>query len=108
MAMVKRFEIYLFNMDPDSADKTKNTRPCVIISPNEMNEHLESVIIAPLSNANRPYPTRINFEFLNKKRAIIADQIRTVDKERLVKKIGEVKGNTKRKILDILQEMFTM
>jgi mRNA interferase MazF len=106
--MVKRFEIYLFNMDPESADKTKNTRPCVIISPNELNKHLEAVIIAPLSIANKAYPTRIHFDFLNKKRAIVIDQIRTVDKERLVKKIGDVKGNTKRKILDILQEMFTM
>ena len=106
--MVKRFEIYLFNLDANSADDAKNTRPCVIISPDEMNKHIESVIIAPLSSVNKNYPTRINFEFLSKKRSVVLDQVRTVDKSRLVKKIGDIKGSTKRKILDVLQEMFSM
>ena len=106
--MVKRFEIYLFNLDENSPDDAKNTRPCVILSPDEMNKHIESVIIAPLSSVNKSYPTRINFEFLSKKRSVILDQIRTVDKSRLVKKIGDIKGSTKRKILDVLQEMFSM
>lgn len=104
--MVKRFEIYLFNLDKTLADNAKNTRPCVVISPNEMNKHIESVIIAPISTANNKYPTRIHFEFLNEKRAIVLDQIRTVEKERLVKKIGEVKGKTKGRVLGVLQEMF--
>lgn len=106
--MVKRFEIYLFNLDTNSPDDAKNTRPCIVVSPNEMNKHLASVIIAPISSANKTYPTRLHFEFLNKKRAIVLDQIRTVDKDRLVKKIGEVTGNTKRKISDVLLEMFSM
>lgn len=106
--MVKRFEIYLFNLDSNSPNEAKNTRPCVVISPNEMNKHIESVIIAPLSGASKPYPTRVNFEFLNKKRSVVLDQIRTVDNDRLVKKIGDIKGTTKRKILDVLQEMFAM
>ncbi len=107
--MVKRFEIYLFNLDESSSpDEAKNTRPCVVISPNEMNKYLESAIIAPLSSTGKHYPTRVHFEFLNKKREIVLDQIRTVDKNRLVQKIGDIKGNTKRKILDVLQEMFEM
>lgn len=106
--MVKRFEIYLFNLDENSADDAKNTRPCVVISPNEMNQHIESVIIAPISTVNKNYPSRIDFEFLNKKRSIILDQIRTVDKSRLVKKIGDIKETTKQKVLDVLQEMFAM
>lgn len=106
--MVKRFEIYLFNLDANSADDAKNTRPCVVISPDEMNKHIESVVIAPISTVDKNYPTRINFDFLNKKRTVVLDQIRTVDKSRLVKKIGDIKGVTKRKILDVLQEMFSM
>lgn len=104
--MVKRFEIYLFNLDKTSAENAKNTRPCVVISPNEINKHIESVIIAPVSAASRKYPTRVHFEFLNEKRAIVLDQIRTVEKGRLIKKIGNVKGRTKGKVLDVLQEMF--
>lgn len=106
--MVKRFEIYLFNLDKNSFGDAKNTRPCVVISPDEMNEHIESVIIAPISAAEKNYPTRVHFDFLDKKRAIVLDQIRTVDKERLVQKIGELNGNTKKKISDVLQEMFSM
>jgi mRNA interferase MazF len=97
----------MFNLDKNfSSDEAKNTRPCVVISPNEMNKHIESVIIAPISSANKKYPTRVPFDFLNKKRAIVLDQLRTVEKQRLVKKIGDVKGKTKGKVLDILQEMF--
>ncbi len=106
--MVKRFEVYLFDLDANPSGDAKNTRPCVIVSPDEMNAHIESVIIAPVSSVNRNYPTRVDFDFLNKKRTIVLDQIRTVEKDRLVKKIGEVKGNTKRKVSDVLQEMFSM
>lgn len=106
--MVKRFEIFLFNLDENSFGDAKNTRPCVIVSPNEMNKFIGSVIIAPISSAGKNYPTRVHFDFLDKQRAVVLDQIRTVDKERLVQKIGEIKGNTRRKILDVLQEMFEM
>ncbi len=106
--MVKRFEIYLFNLDTNSADDAKNTRPCVVISPDEMNKYIESVIVAPISTDQKNYPTRISFDFLNKKRTVVIDQIRTVDKSHLVKKIGDINGSTKRKVLDVLQEMFSM
>ena len=105
--MVKRFEIFLFNLESDPSGEAKNTRPCVIVSPDEMNKHIESIIIAPISSTNRDYPTRIVFDFLDKKRAVILDQIRTVEKDKLVKRIGEVKGNTREEILSVLGEMFT-
>lgn len=104
--MVKRFEVYMLNLDKTAADEAKNTRPCVVISPDEMNKHIESVIIAPVSSAVQKYPTRVPFRFLDKKRLVILDQIRTVEKDRLVKKIGEIKGKPKGKILKILGEMF--
>lgn len=104
--MVKRFEIYLLNLDPEVSDEPKNSRPCVVISPDEMNRNVESIIVAPISSVDEDYPTRIKFEFLDKHRAAVLDQIRTVEKARLAKKIGEIKGVAKRKILNVLQEMF--
>ena len=106
--MVKRFEIYLFNLEENTFGDAKNTRPCVIVSPDEMNEHIESVIIAPISSVRKQYPTRISFDFLDKKRAVVLDQIRTVEKQRLAKKIGEIKGKTRKEILGVLREMFAM
>ncbi len=105
--MVKRFEIYLLNLDATVSSEPKNSRPCVIISPDEMNSHIESIIVAPISSSVENYPTRIKFEFLGKQRVVVLDQIRTVEKLRLTKKIGEIKGAAKRKTLAVLQEMFT-
>ncbi len=104
--MVKRFEIYLINRDDTSPDQAKNTRPGLIISPDEMNRHIQSVIIAPIASANAASPTRIAFELLGKDRMIVLDQIRTVDKVRLVKKIGEIDDAARIKVLETLREMF--
>lgn len=104
--MVKRFEIYLFNLDEDPAAEAKNTRPCIVVSPDEMNEHIDTVIIAPVSAATADYPTRIALEFLNSRRAVVLDQIQTVDRRRLAKKIGEADAETGRRILETMQEMF--
>jgi mRNA interferase MazF len=106
MAMVKRFEIYLVNRDHTSPDEAKNTRPGLIVSPDEMNRHVQSVIIAPVSSTNVTYPTRISFDLLGKERQIVLDQIRTVDKVRLVKKIGVLDELSRAKVLATLQEMF--
>ncbi len=102
--MVKRFDVFLLNMD-DSPD-AKDTRPCVIISPDEMNAHLASVIIAPLSTITRKYPTRVTFEFLGNERAVVLDQIQTVEQTRLTKKIGHVGPQSQESILETLREMF--
>ena len=104
--MVKRFEIYLFSLDDVPSDEAKNTRPCVVVSPDEMNNALESVIVAPLSSPGTSCPTRIPFVFLGEQRVVVADQIRTVDQERLVKKIGSLSGKSKDRVLRILREMF--
>lgn len=105
--MVKRFEIYLVNRDETSPDEAKNTRPGLIISPDEMNRHVQSVIVAPITSTNVIYPTRISFELLGKERLIVLDQIRTVDKIRLVKKIGNIDELTQAKVMETLREMFT-
>ncbi|QQS34355.1 MAG: type II toxin-antitoxin system PemK/MazF family toxin [Acidobacteriota bacterium] len=106
MAMVKRFEAYLLNLDDEVSDDPKNTRPCVVISPDEMNEHLEHVIIAPVSTYRGDFPTRIAVELLKSKRSIILDQLRAVDKARLVKKIGDIDAATQKIVIERLQELF--
>lgn len=104
--MVKRFEVYLVNLDPQPSKDAKNTRPAVIISPDELNRHVASVIIAPLSSTNAAYPTRISVDFLNSRRFLILDQLTTVDKARLVKKIGAIDAAAQTNVLDRLQELF--
>lgn len=104
--MVKRFDIFLLNLDENLSGDAKNTRPCVVISPDEMNQHIDFVIVAPISSINRKYPTRILFEFLGKERAVVLDQIKTVEKARLTKKIGKIETKIQTQILEILQELF--
>ena len=104
--MVSRFEVHLVNLDPEISRDPKNTRPSVVISPDEVNRNLSSVIIAPIASTNSEYPTRVPVEFLNGRRFVILDQIRTVDRERLVKKIGEIDEASRRAIVERLQELF--
>ena len=104
--MVKRFEVYLVNLDLHHSKDAKNTRPCLVISPDEINQNLETVIIAPLSATKVKYPTRVAVDFLNNERFVILDQIMTVDKIRLVKKIGEISEPAAKKTLEIMSEMF--
>jgi mRNA interferase MazF len=104
--MVKRFDIYLVNLDAEVSKDAKNTRPCVVLSPDEMNNKVPHVLIAPISSASTTYPTRIPIDLLKGKRQIILDQIHAVDSERLVKKIGELDGATQRSTIDTLQELF--
>lgn len=104
--MVARFDIYLLNLDEKVGKDAKNTRPCVIISPDEMNRNLSSVIIAPVSSSSVKYPTRLPVSVLNSERLIILDQLRTVDKDRLVKKIGAIEKADQKELVERLQEMF--
>ncbi len=104
--MVNQFDVYLVNLDAEASKDAKNTRPCVVISPDEMNRNISNVIIAPLSSAGPKYPTRIPVNFLNSERSIILDQIRTVDKARLVKKIGDIEKAVQKETLELLQELF--
>ena len=108
MGMVaKRFDVFLVNLDPTIGNEIQKTRPCVVVSPDEMNRYISTVIIAPMTTKGRAYPTRIICQFQEKNGQIILDQIRTVDKSRLVKKIGQIAQNEQRTVLDILAEMFT-
>jgi len=104
--MVERFEVYLVNLDNEPSKDAKNSRPCLIVSPNEMNHHVGHVIIAPISSTVAGYPTRVAVNLLNNERSIVLDQLRTVDKDRLVKKIGEIDKNEKGETLRRLAEMF--
>ncbi len=104
--MVKQFEVYLINLDPTTGSEIKKTRPCVVISPNEMHG-LNTVIIAPMTSTCKLYPTRIPVLFEKKEGYIVLDQIRTVDKSRLVKMLGTIEKETAHNVLKTLQEMFT-
>lgn len=104
--MAKRFEVYLINLDDEVSDDPKNTRPAVVVSPDELNRNLDHVIIAPIASTNANYPTRIATEFLNANRRIVLDQLRTVDSSRLVKKIGEIDKASAEAMLELLHEMF--
>ncbi|CAN5628477.1 MAG: type II toxin-antitoxin system PemK/MazF family toxin [Acidobacteriota bacterium] len=104
--VVERFAVYLVNLDAHPSKDAKNTRPGVVISPNELNRNLENVIIAPLSSTKLNYPTRVPVDFLNDNRFVILDQIRAVDKLRLVKKIGEIEESSQAALIERLLEMF--
>ncbi|MEN6332434.1 MAG: type II toxin-antitoxin system PemK/MazF family toxin [Smithella sp.] len=107
MAMVvNRFDVYLINLDPTIGSEIQKTRPCVIISPDEMNRYIHTVIVAPMTTAGREYPTRIKCEFKEKKGHIVLDQIRTIDKKRLIKKLGSLDSETQSKVISVLQRLF--
>lgn len=103
--MVNQFEVYLINLDPTIGSEIKKTRPCVVISPNEM-QGLNTVIIAPMTSTCKVYPTRIPVFFEKKEGYIVLDQIRTVDKSRLVRMLGTIEKETAHNVIHTLQEMF--
>ena len=107
MAMVvNRFDVYLINLDPTVGSEIQKTRPCLIISPDEMNKHIRTVIVAPMTAAGKDYPTRIKCKFRKKKGHIVLDQIRTIDKSRLIKKLGKVDPETQIEVISVLQRLF--
>jgi mRNA interferase MazF len=106
MGMVKRFDVYLINLDSTLGKEIQKTRPCLIISPDEMNQHLSTVIIAPMTSKGRNYPSRINCKFQGKAGQIVLDQIRTVDKIRLTKRLGKLTPEESQEVLNLLAEIF--
>lgn len=104
--VVKRFDVFLVNLDPTIGSEIQKTRPCVVISPNEINRHIATVIVAPMTTKGKEYPTRVACQFQGKDGQIILDQIRTVDKTRLVKILGEISSDEQKVVLDTLAEMF--
>ncbi len=107
MAMVvNRFDVYLINLDPTVGSEIQKTRPCLIISPDEMNRHIRTVIVAPMTSAGKDYPTRVSCTFKKKKGQIVLDQIRTIDKTRLIKKLGSINPETQLEVMSVLQRLF--
>lgn len=104
--MFSRFDVYYVNLDPTIGSEIKETRPCIIISPNEMNYNIATVIIAPLTSKLRNYPTRVPCKVNGKQGQVVLDQIRTVDKSRQIKKIATLNKITQTKVLNVLREMF--
>ena len=105
--VVRRFEVYLINLDPTVGSEIKKARPCLIISPDEMNRRIATVIVAPLTTKGRGYPTRVLCNFQGKAGEIVLDQIRAVDKTRLVRRLGVIDEATRINVLEVLAEMFS-
>ncbi len=105
--VIKRFDVYLIVLDPTVGSEIQKTRPCVIISPDEMNRHIATVIVAPMTTKGRSYPTRIACTFQGKEGQVVLDQIRTVDKLRLARRLGRLRKETRQEILSVLTEMFS-
>ena len=104
--VVNRFDVFLISLDPTRGSEIRKTRPCLVISPDEMNDHIRTVTVAPMTTKGRPYPSRVSCTFQSKRGQVVLDQIRTVDKTRLVRRLGTISAGVQRKVLDVLQEMF--
>jgi mRNA interferase MazF len=104
--VVKRFDVYLINLDPTVGHEIQKTRPCLIVSPDEMNRYIATVIVAPMTTKGRAYPTRVPCRFQGKQGQIVLDQLRTVDKTRLVRRLGRVSETTQQAVLTVIAEMF--
>jgi mRNA interferase MazF len=108
MAMeVKRFEVYLVNLDTTVGHEIKKSRPCLVISPDELNRYISTVIVAPMTTKGRSYPTRVSCTFQGKEGQVVMDQIRTVDKIRLVKRLGKIDSQTQVEVFSVLSELFS-
>jgi mRNA interferase MazF len=104
--VIKRFDVFLIGLDPVVGREIQKTRPCVVISPDEMNRSIDTVIIALMTSKGRPYPTRVVCQFQEKAGQIVLDQIRTVDKTRLLKNLGQIKISEQEAVLSTLAELF--
>ncbi len=106
MAVVgSRFEVYRVRLDPTEGREIRKTRPCLIISPDEMNRHIDTVIVAPMTTKGRAYPTRVSVKFQGRRGQIVLDQIRTVDKTRLLRRLGRINQAAVDKVLGILADL---
>lgn len=106
-ASPKQDQVWLVTLDPTLAKEIQKTRPCLVISPDEMNQHLRTVIVAPMTTAVRPYPTRIGLRFQGRHGQVALDQLRAVDRQRLIRMLGKVSFKTAEEVSSTLLEMFT-
>jgi mRNA interferase MazF len=104
--VVNRFDVYLVGLDPTIGSEIQKTRPCIVISPDEMNHNIRTVIIAPMTSASKDYPTRVPCTFKKKQGHIVLDQIRTIDKSRLIKRLGSIDSKAQLDVVTVLQRMF--
>ena len=104
--VTERFSVFLVKLDPTTGAETGKTRPCVVVSPDELNRSIATAIIAPLTTVRRGWPTRIDVTFQGKNGEIALDQIRAVDKSRLLKRLGKIDAATANRVLDTLGELF--
>jgi len=104
--VVRRFDVCLFDLDPAVGSEIKNTRPCLIISPDEMNRHIRTILVAPMTSASRDYPTRVPCNFKKKQGQIVLDQIIRIDKSRIVKKLGTIDSKAQLEVISTLQRLF--
>jgi mRNA interferase MazF len=104
---VRRGDVFLVSLDPVRGEEIQKTRPCVVVSPDELNAYLRTFVIAPLTTGGHPYPFRVACRFEGRAGYVVIDQIRTVDRERLVRRLGKLSPSTLERVLGILQEMFT-
>ena len=104
--VVKRFDVFLVALDPTIGSEIRKTRPCLVVSPDDINDYVRTVIIAPMTTRGRPYVSRIPCRFQGKNGQIVLDQIRTVDRIRLVKRLGRMTGSVPYAVLEFLREMF--
>lgn len=105
--VTKRFDVYLVNLDPTIGSEIRKSRPCLIISPDEMNRHISTVIVAPMTTKGRKnYPTRVLCSFKGKDGQVVLDQIRTIDKARLIQRLGKIAATTQKEVLTVLAEIF--
>jgi mRNA interferase MazF len=105
--VVKRFDVYLVTLDPTIGTEIRKTRPCTVISPDEMNRYMATVIVAPMTTKGYNYPTRVGCLFQGKNGQVVLDQIRTIDKSLLVQKLGRLGDSTQNKVLSVLKELFS-
>jgi len=103
---INRFEVYWVNLDPTVGSEIKKTRPCLVVSPDEMNHHIRTVIVVPMTTKGQTYPTRVNCRFKGKDGLVVLDHIRTVDRVRLTKRIGRLDEKTAARVLEVLRELF--
>ena len=101
-----RFEVHLVRLDPSEGHEIQKTRPCIVVSPDELNRHIRTVIVAPMTTRGRPYPTRVPIRFQRKDGQIVLDQIRTIDETRLVRRLGKISATAAQRVLVVLGEMF--
>jgi len=104
--VINRFDVYLINLDPTVGSEIKIIRPCLIISPDEMNLNIRTIIVAPMTTAGKDYPTRVRCTFKRKKGQIVLDQIRTIDKTRIIKKLGTIDPKAQLDVISVLQQLF--